>query len=137
MNGLHELTKAWLEKAEHDLGTAKIIFLHLPDYHDTIAFHCQQAVEKYIKAILVYRQIAFQRSHDLIYLLDLLSSVTVINNEQYKKAAFINGFGVQFRYPNKIVMLSSDDIQHAIDISNEFRKFAHNQTGIPVFDDVN
>jgi hypothetical protein len=35
----------WIEKADHDLGTAKVIFLHLPDYFDMVAFHCQQAVE--------------------------------------------------------------------------------------------
>lgn len=41
-----EQTKDWIEKADHDLGSAKIIFIHLPDYFDTIAFHCQQAVER-------------------------------------------------------------------------------------------
>jgi hypothetical protein len=41
--------------------------LHLPDYFDTIAFHCQQAVEKYIKAILVHREIVFDRSHEELF----------------------------------------------------------------------
>lgn len=45
----------WIEKADHDLGSAKVIFLHFPGYFDTIAFHCQQAVEKYIKALLLYQ----------------------------------------------------------------------------------
>ena len=73
MSELIEEVKEWVEKADHDLGSAKIIYLHLPDYFDTIAFHCQQAVEKYIKAILVFNKIEFQRSHDLVYLLELLS----------------------------------------------------------------
>ena len=68
MNEPGDQTKDWIEKADHDLGSAKIIFIHLPDYFDTIAFHCQQAVEKYIKAILVHKEIEFLRSHDLIYL---------------------------------------------------------------------
>ena len=38
-----EHIKVWINKADLDLGSAKIIFLHLPDYFDTIAFHCQQA----------------------------------------------------------------------------------------------
>ena len=57
MSANDELLKAWIEKADHDLGTAKLIFLHIPDYFDTVAFHCQQAVEKYLKAILVYYEI--------------------------------------------------------------------------------
>lgn len=64
---------AWINKADHDLGSAKIIYLHLPDHFDTVAFHCQQAVEKYIKAILRHKDIYFQRSHDLTYLLELLT----------------------------------------------------------------
>jgi len=34
-------------KGDHDLGTAKITYLHIPEYIDTITFHCQQAVENY------------------------------------------------------------------------------------------
>src|SRR5450759_3316400 len=99
MNELSEQIKEWIKKAEHDLGSAKIIFLYLPDYSDTIAFHCQQAVEKYIKAIMVYKEIEFQRSHDLIYLLELLSSVSEISKDRYKKAVSLNGYSVQIRYP--------------------------------------
>jgi HEPN domain-containing protein len=44
--------KDWIEKADHDLGTAIVINLHIPDYSDTLAFHCQQAVEKCIKYCL-------------------------------------------------------------------------------------
>jgi hypothetical protein len=39
----NERLKSWIEKADHDLGTAIVIFSHLPDYSDTLAFHCQQA----------------------------------------------------------------------------------------------
>jgi HEPN domain-containing protein len=49
MSELIDEVNKWIEKADHDLGSAKVIYLHLPDYFDTIAFHCQQAVEKYLK----------------------------------------------------------------------------------------
>jgi HEPN domain-containing protein len=87
----------WIEKADHDLGSAKIIYLHLPDYFDTIAFHCQQAVEKYLKALLVFYEIDFLRSHDLIYLLELLSRKVEVEDSKFKKAFTLNGFGVQIR----------------------------------------
>ena len=84
-------TEEWILKADHDLGSAKIIFLNIHDYFDTIAFHCQQAVEKYIKAMLVYKNIEFRRSHDLIYLLDVLSAGMEIDIEHFRKAASLNG----------------------------------------------
>ncbi len=41
-----EIVKQWIEKGDHDLGTAQVTYLYLPKYRDTIAFHCQQAAEK-------------------------------------------------------------------------------------------
>jgi HEPN domain-containing protein len=35
------------------------------------AFHCQQAVEKTLKAFLVWRSVRFERVHSLVYLIDL------------------------------------------------------------------
>lgn len=68
-----DIVKNWIESGDHDLGSAHLIFQHIPKYRDTIAFHCQQAVEKYLKGYLFFLGIAFRRSHDLNYLLSLIS----------------------------------------------------------------
>ncbi len=112
------------------MGSAKIIYLHMPDYFDTVAFHCQQAVEKYIKAVLVYYQIEFQRSHDLIYLLELLSRKIEIDEIKFRKAFTLNNFGVQVRYPNKIVKLTKDELEAAILIAEEFQLFSLELIGL-------
>jgi HEPN domain-containing protein len=130
MNEQIEEIKEWLEKADRDLGSAKIIFLHLPDYFDTIAFHCQQAVEKYIKAVLVFYKIEFQRSHDLVYLLEALSRKVEIDENTYRKAFTLNNFSVQIRYPNKIVKLTKEELETAIHISEEFQLFSLELTGL-------
>ena len=124
MSELVNVTKEWIEKADHDLGSAKVIYLHLPDYFDTIAFHCQQAVEKYIKAVLFFNKIEFQRSHDLIYLLELLSGKIEIDEDWYKIAISLNNFSVHIRYPNTIIKLSKEEIESSIQIAEDFRKFA-------------
>ena len=130
MNEQVEEIKQWIEKADHDLGSAKIIYLHLPDYFDTIAFHCQQAVEKYIKAILVFYNVEFQRSHDLVYLLELLSRKIEIDESRFRKAFTLNNFGVQIRYPNKIIKLTKEELETAIQISEEFRLFSFDLIGL-------
>ena len=130
MSANDELLKEWIEKADHDLGTAKLIFLHIPDYFDTVAFHCQQAVEKYLKAILVYYEIDFQRTHNLIYLLELLAKKIEIEEDRYDKAILLNGFSVQIRYPDKTIFLSKQELEIAIAISDEFRSFACGIIGI-------
>ena len=119
-----EIVNLWIKKADHDLGSAKLIYLHIPDYFDTIAFHCQQAVEKYIKAALTYMDIEFQRSHDLPYLLELLSRKVEIKSETFDKAILLNGFSIEIRYPDQIIHLTEDELKSAISIADDFRQFA-------------
>jgi HEPN domain-containing protein len=123
MNASEVHLKEWIDKADHDLGSAKLIFLHIPDYFDSIAFHCQQAVEKYIKAMLVYYGIEFQRSHNLIYLLDLLAKKIDIAEDRYDKAIILNGFCVQIRYPEKTIYLSKEELESSLAIAQDFRDF--------------
>ena len=124
MNVDNELIREWIYKADHDLGSAKLIFLHLPEYFDTIAFHCQQATEKYLKATLVFYGVDFQRTHNLVYLLDLLSQKFVLLEDIYDKAILLNGFSVQIRYPNKNIYLSKEELETSINITQEFRDLA-------------
>jgi HEPN domain-containing protein len=99
------IVAAWMEKADHDLGSAKIIFLHIPDYYDTVAFHCQQAVEKYLKALLVFYNIKFDRQHDLTYLLELLSRKRTIETEQFDKLLYSIIFQLKFDILKKLFIL--------------------------------
>lgn len=96
--------KEWILKAGHDLGSAKLIYMHIPEYFDTIAFHCQQATEKYIKSVLEYYEIEFERTHNLIYLLELLSQKIKISEEQFDKAISFNV--LVCRYDIRIVRFS-------------------------------
>jgi HEPN domain-containing protein len=120
----------WIEKADHDLGSAKLIYLHIPEYFDMIAFHCQQATEKYLKAILLYKEIEFDRTHNLIFLLELLSQKIEITEEYFDKAILLNGFSVQIRYPDHKIFMTKDELESAINISQDFRKFAIKTIGI-------
>ena len=130
MSEANKIIKEWIDKADHDLGSAKLIYLHIPDYFDTIAFHCQQAAEKYLKSILAHHDILFQRTHNLVYLLDLLSLKIDIPEDIYNKAIMLNGFSVQIRYPDNIIYLTKDELEASIHISQEFRIFAIKTIGL-------
>lgn len=130
MNEISQIVKDWIEKADHDLGSAKLIYLHIPKYFDTIAFHCQQATEKYLKSILVFKEIEFQRTHNLVYLLEILSTQIEINDELYDKAITLNEFSVQIRYPNNQIFLTNEELETAISITDEFRAIAISLIGI-------
>ena len=114
----------WLEKGDHDLGSAKIIFQYISEYFDTIAFHCRQSVEKYVKALLVLYNIEFPRSHDLPFLLELLSCKRKVESVQFDKAIILNNFSIEIRYPDKTIQLSSEELTEAIEIAEYFREYA-------------
>lgn len=64
----------WKAKAESDFTAASDLIKAESSAADAICFHCQQAVEKYLKALLIYCEMKFQRTHDLIVLAEIISS---------------------------------------------------------------
>jgi HEPN domain-containing protein len=68
-----EVVREWLAKAENDLKTAAhTLKLGADCPTDTVCFHAQQCVEKYVKAVLVLQGIDFPKTHDLENLAGLL-----------------------------------------------------------------
>ncbi|MCX6272953.1 MAG: HEPN domain-containing protein [Bacteroidetes bacterium] len=114
--------KQWVIKGDHDLGTAKITYLHIPDYLDTITFHCQQAVEKYLKAYLIFQSSTFRFSHDLVYLLDLITQNDSDFEEYYDMVSELQGYAVEIRYPNEIIYLSVEKVEKAMSIAKIVRE---------------
>ncbi len=126
-----EITQ-WISKGDHDLGTAKITYLHIPEYIDTVTFHCQQAVEKYLKAYLVFQSTAFKFSHDLIYLLDLITLKDTDFGIYYDTVSELQGYAVEIRYPNETIFLSNEKVEKAMAVAKEIREFVTAKMNITV-----
>ncbi|HEX9668755.1 MAG TPA: HEPN domain-containing protein, partial [Thermoanaerobaculia bacterium] len=63
---MHEVAREWILKAENDLKTAVHVLKlgeHCPT--DSVCFHAQQCVEKYVKAVLILAGTDFPKTHDL------------------------------------------------------------------------
>ena len=122
MSAEFEEIKRWVNKGDHDLGTAIITYMHIPEYIDTITFHCQQATEKYLKAYLIFHSTAFKYSHDLVYLLDLIVQKDSTMDMYYEKLSELQGYAVEIRYPNEIIFLSKEVVEKAILLAKELRR---------------
>ena len=132
-----DVVRQWIEKADHDLGTAQVTYLYLPKYRDTIAFHCQQAAEKYLKGFLLFLDIPFSRQHSLNYLLGLLSQKIEIPDELFDTASELEDFAVDIRYPDTTVELSDEEIQQAFKVAKLIRSFVITQTDLTIdYEDV-
>lgn len=51
-----EATKAWLEKAAGDISVARYLLERKPPFNEHAVFCCQQAVEKSVKALLLWKK---------------------------------------------------------------------------------
>jgi HEPN domain-containing protein len=96
------LTREWIAKAEGDWTTAnrEMRSRKNPNY-DAVCFHAQQCMEKYMKAILQERDIAFEKSHNLTYLLELLLPSHPLWEGFRVSLAQISNYAVSFRYPGE------------------------------------
>jgi HEPN domain-containing protein len=58
------------------------------------------AVEKYLKALLVHRQVEFPKTHDIAKLLDRVATIDVATANSLRDADRLTPFGVEARYPS-------------------------------------
>lgn len=63
---MKDATEKWIELAEQDMGMADAAW-SLRFYSACVA-HCEQAIEKILKAGLAEREIQFRKTHDLLEL---------------------------------------------------------------------
>jgi HEPN domain-containing protein len=67
-----------------------------------VYFHCQQAAEKYLKAVLQEQNIVFAKTHDLTALLRLLVPAQQLQIRRFRRGLdFLTQFAVETRYPLK------------------------------------
>ena len=67
---IRRIMNEWLRKADDDLKLVEHLISDGTVFSNAIAYHSQQAAEKYLKAFLTFRQVAFPKTHDLDELLD-------------------------------------------------------------------
>src|SRR5260221_14129236 len=93
------VVQQWVLKAENDLTTATLTLKSGEGGPtDTICFHAQQCVEKYLKALLAWHSIDFPKTHNIKTLLQRLPSrvhpeLTVAEQER------LTDFATVTRYP--------------------------------------
>ncbi len=106
--------RAWLEKAQNDLLSARVLVANRPPILDTACFHCQQSAEKSLKAFLVFKRIEFEKTHSMSYLLGMCLAQDADFVALQDQAEFLNPFAVEVRYPGDAVMPSAEEVEEAL-----------------------
>ncbi len=130
------LLAEWLRKAEADLAVAVHLLsagkaeasvaedISVPDhpvpteldYANAVAFHCQQAAEKYLKAFLTWQAIEFPKTHDLDQLLDLVQTVDEQLADSLRDVIVLTPYGVELRYPGDRPDANVEQARQAVEL---------------------
>lgn len=88
----------WILRARSDLAIARIPKGPEVFWAD-LCFHCQQAVEKAIKAVLVAREKEFPKTHAVAKLLTIAEEAGIALPEEAWVAADLTKYATDDRYP--------------------------------------
>jgi len=105
---------AWIQKAENDMRGARIDMDAAPPLIEDALFHCQQAVEKAMKAFLTAHDTSFRKTHDLDELAMACEDIDASLKETLVPARNLSIFAWEFRYPGDSVMPSEKEAYNAI-----------------------
>lgn len=87
-----------LRKATQDLRAAETLASFDSLHAEAVGFHCQQAIEKAMKAVLESRGVRYPLSHDLVVLIAMLAPDPQGCPVSVEDALSLNTFAVRFRY---------------------------------------
>jgi HEPN domain-containing protein len=123
------LTREWIEKAEEDFAVAsRLARTRKTPVWNATCFHCQQCVEKYLKACLQEKGFDIPKIHNLPVLLDKVLPEEPLWEAMRPSLSLLNGFAVEFRYPGDCA--TRQDACMALSMCKEIRRTIRDTLGV-------
>ncbi len=108
---------AWLRRARDDLGAAAKLLSGTDPYPATASYHCQQAAEKALKAVIAVTGDAIPKTHDLRVLLGRCVAIDQSLDQFYDACDELTPYSTEFRYPSENTDPSPSQIRCALALS--------------------
>lgn len=102
-----DFIKQWLIKANEDLLVVNKLTENEIIATSSVCFHCQQAVEKFLKAFLIANGVENKKTHNIEYLLSECADFDKDFAEIDPKE--LSDFGVDVRYPGDMFVPDQDE----------------------------
>jgi HEPN domain-containing protein len=116
-----DFVQQWLNRARKDLAAGEVLLKGAFEDYENVGFHAQQAAEKFIKAFLVRHQVEFSKTHNIGLLTQLVARVDPELAKRLAAADALTPYGVEFRYPGDLPLLSREDAEKALRLAEETR----------------
>jgi len=117
-----QLAKQWIQKARSDWRTVEILQAEEECPADSVCFHCQQYVEKLLKAMLTKNGVEVPKTHDIRRLAQMAERFVPALSDIIERADKLTIYGVETRYPGRVFAAGPDQMRQAIEIAEEVGK---------------
>lgn len=117
-----EIVKMWFKKAGNDLKNMENNLNSADVPADSVCFHAQQAIEKYIKGATVYYGENVTKTHDLVHLLTAIGKHIPELNDFENELDEISHYGVEIRYPDFSEDVPLEDAEKAYQMSLKIKQ---------------
>lgn len=124
--GGQNLSREWLDFAHMDLSSAEFLLGMHPVPVEIICYHCEQAAEKFLKAVLIYHGMEAPKTHDLVLLCKLCVQLDQSWEQLIDACVGLSPYGVQVRYPSDME-LDEGDVASALRACREIGEFVQQQ----------
>lgn len=123
-------TREWVRCAEEDFDVASALLRRrTKTAANSIGFHCQQCLEKYLKARLEEGGMNVPRTHELVALLQLLLPAEPMWASFAPALRRLNDYAVKFRYPGHVATRA--DARQALKACRSIRADVRLSLGLP------
>jgi HEPN domain-containing protein len=107
--------RGWLLRAYEDIRAGRHDLTAVPPLLNDVAFHAQQCAEKSMKALLVHREHAFRKTHNLTELGGAVARLEPTLAELMRTTSLMTDYAWRFRYPGDQASVSHADAVQAIE----------------------
>jgi HEPN domain-containing protein len=112
-------TKGWLKKAAIDIRSAEHAFTAVPPILSDAVYHCQQAVEKALKAFLVWNNVPFRKTHSIEEIGEQCLVVDSTLKTLIDQGVPLTQYAWEFRYPGDIEEPAQEESEEALQIAKK------------------
>ena len=113
-------TQAWLIKSREDMRSAEHGLTASPPLLEDVVFHCQQTVEKVLKAFLTWHDIPFRKTHSLEEIGQQCVTIDPTIGELLDRVIPLTEYAWKFRYPGEVEEPTIQEAKDALQIAKDF-----------------
>lgn len=113
----------WIKKGDEDLASLRALLKHKEGSPSTACFLSQQATEKFLKALLIFKGQELEKVHDLVKILNSINNINPELKNLTEKIAILNRYYVETRYPGDFPEFTWAECEDALKTVEEIKSF--------------